>query len=125
MITSRCKMATSLRRNNLCLVLCLSGPDGEIGRRKGLKIPRWKHRAGSIPAPGTILRDCFKREFVDASAAVFDILECRPSRFWLPTKHVASALRLSARAKRFSRNSHLQFSAQKGEAASYAGSAPA
>ena len=27
---------------------------GEIGRRKGLKIPRWKHRAGSIPARGTI-----------------------------------------------------------------------
>ena len=29
-------------------------PGGEIGRRKGLKIPRWKHRAGSIPALGTI-----------------------------------------------------------------------
>ena len=29
-------------------------PGGEIGRRKGLKIPRWKHRAGSTPAPGTI-----------------------------------------------------------------------
>ncbi len=29
-------------------------PGGGIGRRKGLKIPRWKHRAGSIPAPGTI-----------------------------------------------------------------------
>ena len=28
-------------------------PGGEIGRRKGLKIPRWKHRAGSIPALGT------------------------------------------------------------------------
>ena len=28
-------------------------PGGEIGRRKGLKIPRWQHRAGSIPAPGT------------------------------------------------------------------------
>ena len=27
----------------------------EFGRRKGLKIPRWKHRAGSSPAPGTIL----------------------------------------------------------------------
>lgn len=37
-------------------LFCLqaSGPDGEIGRRKGFKIPRWKHRAGSIPAPGTI-----------------------------------------------------------------------
>ena len=32
-------------------VLC---PGGEIGRRKGLKIPRWQHRAGSIPALGTI-----------------------------------------------------------------------
>ena len=30
-------------------------PGGEIGRRKGLKIPRWKHRAGSTPAPGTTL----------------------------------------------------------------------
>ena len=29
-------------------------PGGEIGRRKGLKIPRWQHRAGSIPALGTI-----------------------------------------------------------------------
>ena len=30
------------------------GPGGEIGRRKGLKIPRWQHRAGSSPALGTI-----------------------------------------------------------------------
>ncbi len=29
-------------------------PGGEIGRRKGFKIPRWKHRAGSSPALGTI-----------------------------------------------------------------------
>ena len=29
-------------------------PGGEIGRRKGLKIPRWQHRAGSSPAPGTL-----------------------------------------------------------------------
>ncbi len=29
-------------------------PGGGIGRRKGLKIPRWQHRAGSSPAPGTI-----------------------------------------------------------------------
>ncbi len=28
-------------------------PGGEIGRRKGLKIPRPNGRAGSIPAPGT------------------------------------------------------------------------
>ena len=27
--------------------------DGGIGRRTGLKIPRWRQRAGSIPAPGT------------------------------------------------------------------------
>ncbi len=27
--------------------------DGGIGRRTGLKIPRWKQRAGSIPALGT------------------------------------------------------------------------
>ena len=29
---------------------------GEIGRRTGLKIPRGKTRAGSIPASGTILK---------------------------------------------------------------------
>ena len=29
-------------------------PDGGTGRHKGLKIPRPKRRAGSIPAPGTI-----------------------------------------------------------------------
>jgi hypothetical protein len=28
-------------------------PGGEIGRRKGLKIPRGQLRAGSSPAPGT------------------------------------------------------------------------
>ena len=28
-------------------------PGGGIGRRTGLKIPRWRQRAGSIPAPGT------------------------------------------------------------------------
>ena len=34
-------------------------PDGEIGRRKGLKIPRPQGHAGSIPAPGTsICRVC-------------------------------------------------------------------
>ena len=26
---------------------------GGIGRRKGLKIPRWQHRTGSIPVSGT------------------------------------------------------------------------
>lgn len=29
-------------------------PDGEIGIRKGLKIPRSQDHAGSSPAPGTI-----------------------------------------------------------------------
>ena len=29
------------------------GPGGEIGRRKGLKIPREQSLAGSSPAPGT------------------------------------------------------------------------
>ena len=33
-----------------------SRPGGEIGRRKGLKIPREQNsHAGSIPAPGTII----------------------------------------------------------------------
>ena len=31
-------------------------PGGEIGRRKGLKIPRLNGRAGSTPAPGTIIQ---------------------------------------------------------------------
>ena len=26
---------------------------GEIGRHKGLKIPRWRHRTGSSPVAGT------------------------------------------------------------------------
>ena len=30
------------------------GPDGEIGRRKRLKISRFYNRAGSTPARGTI-----------------------------------------------------------------------
>ncbi len=30
-----------------------SGPDGETGIRKGLKIPRPQGYAGSTPAPGT------------------------------------------------------------------------
>ena len=30
-------------------------PGGETGRHKGLKIPRLRGRAGSIPAPGTNL----------------------------------------------------------------------
>ena len=38
-------------------------PGGEIGRRKGLKIPRWHHHAGSTPAPGTIYRPEFIRTF--------------------------------------------------------------
>ena len=37
----------------LASIFSLCGPGGEIGRRKGLKIPRQKWRAGSIPAPGT------------------------------------------------------------------------
>ncbi len=34
-------------------------PGGEIGRRTRLKILRWQHRAGSIPAPGTIIIQTF------------------------------------------------------------------
>lgn len=32
---------------------------GGIGRRKGLKIPRWRQRTGSSPVSGTILRSLF------------------------------------------------------------------
>ena len=45
-----------------------ASPGGEIGRRKGLKIPRPHGRAGSIPAPGTInivtLNECFSKLMV-------------------------------------------------------------
>ena len=34
-------------------VALASRPGGEMGRRKGLKIPRRQLRAGSSPAPGT------------------------------------------------------------------------
>ena len=40
----------SARRLQFQFFPCLGGG---TGRRKGLKIPRWKHRAGSIPALGT------------------------------------------------------------------------
>ena len=36
-----------------CGTLRTQRPDGETGRRKGLKIPRPRGHAGSIPAPGT------------------------------------------------------------------------
>src|SRR5690606_10649105 len=47
----RASLATACRRalevdNSAC-------PGGETGRRKGLKIPRGRPRAGSSPAPGT------------------------------------------------------------------------
>ena len=34
-------------------ILLLRSPGGEIGRRKGLKIPRFHDRAGSSPALGS------------------------------------------------------------------------
>tara|TARA_X000000950_G_scaffold289203_1_gene410749 strand:+ start:6273 stop:6404 length:132 start_codon:yes stop_codon:yes gene_type:complete len=37
----------------------ISSPGGEIGRHKGLKIPRRKLRAGSSPALGTNSRILF------------------------------------------------------------------
>ena len=37
----------------LASIFSLCGPGGEIGRRKGLKIPRPKGHAGSSPALGT------------------------------------------------------------------------
>ena len=39
-------------------------PGGETGRHKGLKIPRLNGRAGSIPAPGTILKTITYDEFI-------------------------------------------------------------
>ncbi len=38
-------------------------PGGEIGRRKGLKIPRWKHLAGSSPAPGTTFKTIYSIDY--------------------------------------------------------------
>ena len=51
-------------------MLVLRCRGGGIGRRTGLKIPRWKQRAGSIPAPGTsdyLLR--FTEANIDIKAA--------------------------------------------------------
>ena len=42
-----------------------TSPGGGIGRHKGLKIPRRKLRAGSSPAPGTILRILMQGFLVD------------------------------------------------------------
>ena len=44
-------------------------PDGETGRRKGLKIPRWRHHVGSIPTPGTTT--AFLRTGVEARCDAF------------------------------------------------------
>ena len=44
--------SASIATNALKHVIC---PGGEIGRRKGLKIPRGKPRAGSTPALGTTI----------------------------------------------------------------------
>lgn len=38
---------------NLLRIIRLRCPGGEIGRRRGFKIPRWQHRVGSSPTPGT------------------------------------------------------------------------
>ncbi len=43
--------------------------DGEIGRRKGLKIPRWKHHVGSSPIRGTKKAKIFFRFFLLHSSA--------------------------------------------------------
>ena len=40
-----------------CYLTCR---DGGIGRRTGLKIPRWKHHVGSSPTPGTRLRSLWE-----------------------------------------------------------------
>ena len=39
---------------------------GGIGRRKGLKIPRWQHRTGSSPVNGTRLRKISLIRFVSS-----------------------------------------------------------
>ena len=48
---------SSTSRKSLCRILrARFCPDGEIGRRKGLKIPRPHGHVGSIPTPGTTLK---------------------------------------------------------------------
>ena len=48
---------SELKRRDICKSIYVTCPGGEIGRRKGLKIPRLHGRAGSIPALGTIFKD--------------------------------------------------------------------
>ena len=42
------------RPHNIFKIFCV-GWCGGIGRRKGLKIPRWQHRAGSSPATSIVM----------------------------------------------------------------------
>ena len=51
---------------------------GGIGRRKGLKIPRWQHRAGSSPAARTKDRIAEEEAVTRAAASLFRLL---PGRF--------------------------------------------
>jgi hypothetical protein len=54
-------MRQGRRIHPLSGLLKQDGGCGETGRRKGLKIPRWRHRAGSIPASRTIRQSVMHR----------------------------------------------------------------
>ena|GEM_PF-3215129 len=47
---------------------------GEIGRRKGLKIPRWQHRTGSSPVTGTNLRALYIKGMGFFFCCLFEII---------------------------------------------------
>ena len=43
----------------MCVIIYIC-QHGGIGRRTGLKIQRWQHRAGSTPAAGIMIKTRFK-----------------------------------------------------------------
>ena len=51
--------------------ICLTCRSGEIGRRTGLKIPRWRHCVGSSPTFGTIFKSGQIRKDLVVQSCIF------------------------------------------------------
>jgi hypothetical protein len=76
------------------------GPDGEIGRRKGLKIPRPQGHPGSSPGPGTSSRNPTRTNLSERSWARRVLHACRPVRCGF-TRPINSTLRSRDRSCSF------------------------
>ena len=53
----------------------------------GMKIPRWQHRAGSIPAPGTILSSLIPSYFFLTTLTYGLLAKIRQGKFQSSLKH--------------------------------------